>query len=76
MSELLSERDKATLSRLAENTSDEAARRRAMVLLLYQDGHGTQQIADELDMSPARVRHWRRTFLSDGLEMFQKVLDD
>ncbi len=76
MSDLLNPDEIATLARLAQHTEDEAARQRAQVLLLYQDGRGTNDIADELEMSPSRVRYWRRAFLSEGLEIFKQALED
>lgn len=76
MAELLTEQDIAALTRLAEIASDDSARQRARVLLLYQEGRGTVEIAEALDMSPSRVRHWRRAFLNEGLGIFQSVLDE
>ncbi|HEY5565039.1 MAG TPA: polyphosphate kinase 1 [Rhodothermia bacterium] len=75
MSDLLNEQDITALSQLAENAADESVRQRARILLLYQEGRGTQEISSELDMSPSRVRHWRRAFLAEGIAMFRSMLD-
>ena len=76
MSDLLNEQDIAALSQLAKSASDESVRQRARILLLYQEGKRTQEISDRLDISPSRVRHWRRAFLAEGLDMFRSVLGD
>ena len=74
MSELLQTQQIETLERMAAQSRNTAVRRRARVLLLYQRGQSTRAIADTVGLSPNRVRHWRRQFLSKGMGIFPDSL--
>jgi len=42
----------------------------AKLILLYDEGHLTHQIAQAVGLSRSRVRHWRRQFQARGLSIF------
>lgn len=44
--------------------------RYARLLLLYDEGHATHQIAQQVGISRSRVRYWRRRFRSQGMAIF------
>lgn len=44
--------------------------RRATVLLGYDDGLTTREVARRAGLSPGRARYWRREFLRRGMEVF------
>jgi transposase-like protein len=45
-------------------------RRRAEVLLLYDQGLPTQEVADQVELSASRTRYWRRRYLFEGMQIF------
>lgn len=55
---------------LVTHGSTQAIRRRAKLLLLYDDGLTTVQVAEQVDLSTSRTRYWRRRFVSEGMEIF------
>jgi CHAD domain-containing protein len=48
-------------------------RRRVHLLLLYDRGMRTSEIAREVDLSPSRVRYWKRAFLAKGMAIFPSL---
>ena len=48
-------------------------RRRVHLLLMYDRGMTTGEIAKEVDLSTSRVRYWKRTFLAKGMEIFPSL---
>jgi CHAD domain-containing protein/DNA-binding NarL/FixJ family response regulator len=48
-------------------------RRRVHLLLMYDRGMTTSEIAREIDLSNSRVRYWKRTFLAKGMEIFPSL---
>jgi CHAD domain-containing protein/transposase-like protein len=44
--------------------------RRARLLLLYDSGLPTREVASQVELSRSRTRHWRRQFLVRGMEIF------
>ncbi len=44
--------------------------RYARLLLLYDEGQATHQIAQSVGLSRSRVRHWRRRFRAQGMAIF------
>lgn len=62
--------DKARIEELAEQASNKAIRRRAQLLLLYDQGLATQEVADQIELSPSRTRYWRRRYLFEGMKIF------
>ena len=65
---------KEQIERLVSEGSTQAIRRRAKLLLLYDDGLTTVQVAEQVDLSTSRTRYWRRRFLSDGMAVFAEEL--
>ncbi|MFV1980233.1 MAG: polyphosphate kinase 1, partial [Rhodothermia bacterium] len=70
MNALLSPQNMEAIEAIASQSGSVAERRRARILLLYQEGKRTREIAEAVDMSEARVRYWRRAFVSQGTEIF------
>ncbi len=70
MGTLIAAADKARIESLAELASTAAMRRRAQVLLLYDQGLPTQEVAEQVDLSPSRTRYWRRRYLFEGMQIF------
>lgn len=66
---------KKQLKELLSHDISASERRRVQLLLLYDRGLTTSEIAKEVDLSPGRVRYWRRAFLSKGMNVFQSVSD-
>jgi CHAD domain-containing protein/transposase-like protein len=67
---LLDAEQKAKVKELALSGSTPALRRRAIILLFYDEGLPTRQVAQEVGMSAGRVRYWRRQFQVRGMEIF------
>jgi len=44
--------------------------RRARLLLLYDTGLPTREVASQVELSRSRTRHWRRQFLLRGMSIF------
>jgi CHAD domain-containing protein len=70
MGTLIAAADKARIESLAELASTAAMRRRAQVLLLYDQGLPTQEVAEQVDLSASRTRYWRRRYLFEGMQIF------
>jgi len=70
MGTLIAASDKARIESLAELASTAAMRRRAQVLLLYDQGLPTQEVAEQVDLSASRTRYWRRRYLFEGMQIF------
>jgi CHAD domain-containing protein len=58
------------LIELTKSGASISERRRAQILLLYDRGFTTSKIAKEVELSPSRVRYWRRSFEIKGLDIF------
>jgi CHAD domain-containing protein len=67
---LLDAQQKAEIQEIARKGLDPALRRRALILLVYDQGQPTRQVAQEVGMSRGRVRYWRRQFQARGMEIF------
>jgi len=62
--------------RLIEDFTTEPAlplQRRARILLLYDTGLPTREVAAQVTLSPSQTRYWRRQFRLRGLEIFPRV---
>ena len=70
MNRLLTQDQSAALQQILQRSDNESDRKRAQILLLYQNGMRTNEIAEQVDLSEPRVRHWRRAFLKDGTGIF------
>jgi CHAD domain-containing protein len=64
---------KEKLTTLTQSGSSLSERRRAQLLLLYDRGLTTSEIAKEVDLSPSRVRYWRRSFEIKGMDIFPSL---
>src|SRR3989304_2108892 len=72
--ELLLDADqKSQVAALAMSGASATIRRRAQLLLLYDDGLQTGEIARRVGLSPGRARYWRRRFRANGLEIFAET---
>ena len=74
MPELLQPQHIEALEWVAAQSHNAAVRRRARVLLLYQAGQTTRDIADAVALSPDQVRYWRRQFQTKGMALFSDAL--
>jgi CHAD domain-containing protein len=70
MGTLITSAEKSRIEELAEQASSSAIRRRAQLLLLYDQGLETKEVAEQVDLSPGRTRYWRRRYLFDGMDIF------
>jgi CHAD domain-containing protein len=71
---LLNEQQKRWLEVLTTIESDERYLRRARLLLFYDRGLATQEVAQRAGLSPSRTRFWRRQFMLRGLSIFPQSL--
>ncbi|MDX9758205.1 MAG: CHAD domain-containing protein [Bacteroidota bacterium] len=71
MTMLLDDLQRARILALAEDTAaDDERRRNARILLAYDDGGDTREIATAVGLSESRVRYWRGVFRKYGMTMF------
>ena len=70
MGTLIDSADRAQIEALAANGSTAAIRRRAKLLLLYDQGLPTRQVAEQIGLSESRTRFWRRRFIFEGIRIF------
>jgi hypothetical protein len=59
--------DREVLEQAANDTPDARLRRRARLLLLYDDGLLTHEAAREVGVSRGRARYWKRQYHARGL---------
>jgi CHAD domain-containing protein len=71
--QLLSPEQISPLNELAANADPIALQRRAQILLLYNEGKDTSEIAERVGLSARSVQHWRREFLKRGMDIFPGV---
>jgi len=57
---------------LASSSPNPAIRRRALILLGYNSGANTREVAQEVKMSLSRVRYWRRQYWKKGMAIFEE----
>ena len=70
MGTLIDTADRAQIESLAAGGSTAAIRRRAQLLLLYDQGLPTREVAEQVDLSASRIRFWRRRFIFEGMAIF------
>ncbi len=70
MTEFLKPDDVHVLEQLAASEQSETIQKRALLLLAYEAGKKTADIAEEVELSPGRVLYWRRRYLKEGLAAF------
>ncbi len=68
---LLSFEQQNQLEKLLSGTPRSSLRRRAEILLLYNQGLNAGVISRMVRVSPQRVRYWRQRFLEVGMRLFQ-----
>jgi transposase-like protein len=62
--------DLPVIETLAASKPPETIRKRVRLMLLYEAGMKTDEIARKVKLSPGRVLYWRRRYLRDGLGAF------
>ncbi len=70
MGTLIETADRAQIEALAADGSTAAIRRRAQLLLLYDEGLLTREVAEQVDLSLSRTRFWRRRYIFEGMQIF------
>jgi CHAD domain-containing protein len=70
MGTLIAIADLAQIEALAERGTSAAIRRRAELLLLYDQGLPTNEVAERVGLSPSRTRYWRRRFIFESMQIF------
>ena len=71
---LISSADRTQIEAQAEHGSSAAIRRRAKLLLLYDQGLPTREVAEQIGLSESRTRFWRRRFIFEGMEIFAESI--
>jgi CHAD domain-containing protein len=64
--------DREMLEQVANDTLDEGLRRRARLLLLYDEGLLTHEVARDVGISHSRARYWKRQYQGRGMGIFCK----
>jgi CHAD domain-containing protein len=62
--------DRDMLEQVANDTPNAGWRRRARLLLLYDDGLPTAEVAREVGISGGRARYWKRQYHARGMAIF------
>ena len=73
MGDFIQEDIRSQIEDLAMHGENPAVRRRAQILLLYDQGLPTREVAERVGLSKGRVRYWRRRFERTGLAMFASL---
>ncbi len=69
-SRLLEPQQLNTITAIAVYSQQETLRRRARLLIGYDQGCSTVEAASQAGLSPRRVRFWRRQFILRGMDIF------
>jgi transposase len=69
MAEPLTARERTTLQKWLD-TGTRPEQRRARIILLHEEGHGTGAIADEVGLSTRQVRRWVAAFRDERMGIF------
>jgi CHAD domain-containing protein/transposase len=70
MGNLINPADRDQIEAQAAHGSTAAIRRRAQLLLLYDQGLPTREVAEQIGLSESRTRFWRRRFIFEGMQIF------
>lgn len=70
MSHLLTDEHRAIVRQLADRGPNAPIRRRAEILLLYDDGLKTREVSEQMSQTPHTVLRWRREYRRDGMGVF------
>jgi CHAD domain-containing protein len=68
---LLTLEQRQQLEEIAEDNQSPSVRNRARLLLLYDQGYPTRQVAQAVGLSRGRARAWRRKFQLHGMAIFR-----
>jgi CHAD domain-containing protein len=68
--QLLTPKQISMIEGLAAKAGSDTLQHRTQILLLYDEGKDTRQIAKAVGLSPRTVRYWRREFLDRGMSIF------
>ena len=71
--DLLNPTQRQCLEALSRDGQTDTLRRCAQIVLLYDDGQPTRQVAQAVGRSRGRVRYWYRQFRDRGMTMFPAV---
>ena len=74
MGTLIDTADRAQIETLAMHGSSAAIRRRAQLLLLYDQDLPTRDVAEQVDLSASRTRYWRRRYILEGMAIFAEAI--
>lgn len=70
MDSILSPAERVLVEALARRGVSPNIRRRAQLLLLYDEGLQTKEVAARVDLSRGRARYWRRRFQEKRMDIF------
>ncbi|MEN6300772.1 MAG: CHAD domain-containing protein, partial [Anaerolineaceae bacterium] len=74
---LLSAEQRQIIETIHNSQDNPVIKHCALILLLYDDGQMTRQIAEVVQLSPSQVRRRRRQFFLKGTQLFpQKVIPE
>jgi CHAD domain-containing protein len=73
MENLIASSDRASVEALAARGEPPIIRRAAQIVLLYDEGLPTREIAGIVGLSRSRTRFWRRRFGMQGMAMFSSA---
>jgi CHAD domain-containing protein/transposase-like protein len=73
MGDLIANSDRDQIEGLATRGALPRIRRRAQLILLYDDGLQTKDVAERVGLSRSRTRYWRRQYQSKGVGIFPEV---
>ena len=68
----LSEGDEERLRTILETSDSEIDRKRAEILLGFEEGLSMRTVAERVDAPVQRVLYWRREYLKRGLSLFDE----
>ena len=72
---LLTDEQRQQVERFVESEL-ETLRRRARLLLLYDNARPTREVAAEVGLSRSQARYWKHLFLLKGIAIFPALRDD
>jgi len=70
MERLLGSEERQQIEAMAMDAGIESVRRRAQLLLFYDDGLQTKEVAQRVGLSRGRTRYWRRQYQAKGMGVF------
>jgi len=73
MENLITPQDRSRVEALATRGEPPTIRRAAEIVLLYDKGLPTREIAGRVSLSRGRTRFWRRRFIALGMAMFSSA---